>query len=121
MDSSGKYIDQVTRLKQAINVGTATLQQITIAEYLSSGNYERHLRKVREIYQHRVKQMRSDIFETFPPETFVSNPQGGFNLWIQLPKTVDSFDLYNECKKQHISLTPGQFLRPTGNMTTLSV
>ncbi|GAP39874.1 aminotransferase-like domain-containing protein [Flexilinea flocculi] len=110
----GKYIDQVTRLKQAINVGTATLQQITIAEYLSSGNYERHLRKVREIYQHRVKQMRSDIFETFPPETFVSNPQGGFNLWIQLPKTVDSFDLYNECKKQHISLTPGAIFTTDG-------
>ena len=103
----GKYIDQVTRLKQAINVGTATLQQITIAEYLSSGNYERHMRKVREIYQHRVKQMRTDIFETFPVDTFVSNPQGGFNLWIQLPKKVDSFDLYIECKKEHISLTPG--------------
>lgn len=103
----GKYIDQVTRLKQAINVGTASLQQITIAEYLNSGKYERHLRGVRRIYLQRIKQMRADIYDCFPPETVVSNPQGGFNLWIQLPKAVDSFDLYVQCKKHNISITPG--------------
>ena len=47
------------------------------------------------------------IGDYFPEETRISRPQGGLALWIELPKQVNTFDLYYTALKHKISIAPG--------------
>jgi DNA-binding transcriptional MocR family regulator len=47
------------------------------------------------------------ITDYFPDDTRVSQPQGGFVLWIELNKNIDTFRVHQEAIKQHVSIAPG--------------
>ena len=103
----GRYYDQIERLKMASNVGTALLPQFALAEFLASGGYDHHLRRIRKVYAQKMACMSQAVLQHFPTGTHVSCPSGGFVLWVQLPETVDSLDLYRAALKAGISLVPG--------------
>lgn len=75
-------------------MGRAPLMtQVVIAEYLSLGGYEHHLRRLRRAYAERVNQMAQAVVDQFPAGTRVSSPQGGYVLWVEMPETVDALAL----------------------------
>jgi DNA-binding transcriptional MocR family regulator len=37
-----------------------------------------------------------------------SRPQGGFVLWVELPRMIDTVELYREAVKRRISFAPGR-------------
>jgi DNA-binding transcriptional MocR family regulator len=54
------------------------------------------------------------IVQYFPEDTKVSRPQGGFVLWLELNKKINSYKLYQEAVKHHISVAPGQVFSSQG-------
>lgn len=84
-----------------------TLTQRAVARYLESGDYDRHLRQVRGQYALQVARMRQQIVSSFPPGTRVSQPAGGFMLWVQLPRELDAMRLAALALKEGISISPG--------------
>jgi DNA-binding transcriptional MocR family regulator len=109
----GRYRDQVEWLKFTNTVSTSTLAQMAVTEFLESGNYDRHLRRIRREYARNVTLMSQAVMRYFPPETRVTRPTGGFVMWVQLPETVDSLELYKLALKGGIALAPGQLFSPT--------
>lgn len=105
--AAGRYQAQVERLKSVCTIATATAPQMAIAEFLANGGYDRHLRRVRRVYQRQVWQMTQAIGKFFPPGTRVSRPAGGFILWVELPRSVDSLKLYEAALKEKITIAPG--------------
>ena len=51
--------------------------------------------------------MRFLVAKYFPEKTRVTNPKGGFVIWIELPRGNDSVDLFHRAMAQGIGLTPG--------------
>jgi len=47
------------------------------------------------------------VAESFPPETKLTRPAGGFVLWIELPKRVSALKLHEDALQQKISIAPG--------------
>ena len=45
--------------------------------------------------------------------TRISNPQGGFVLWIELPRGTDALELLQRAMAENISLTPGMMFSAT--------
>jgi len=90
-----------------------TLPQMCLAEYLATGAYERHLRKVRRFYFEQMQQMSRAISEHFPEGTKVTRPQGGLALWLELPPRTNSLALYDRAMKERISIAPGPMFSPT--------
>ena len=45
--------------------------------------------------------------ESFPSETKLTRPAGGFVLWIELPKSVSALKLHEQALQQKISIAPG--------------
>lgn len=89
----GKYYDQVKRLKLYHSITSPTIEQMTIANFLATGRYEHHLRKLRTtLYANSLQYIRA-IGEYFPEETKVTHPSGGFILWVELPKHIDTYEL----------------------------
>jgi len=103
----GKYYDQVIKMKTLLNIATGSINQIAVARFLKGGGYERHLRKLRKNLQEQVPDVRECILKYFPKGTKVTNPSGGFLLWIELPKSIDTDDIYQEALKENILLAPG--------------
>ena len=80
---------------------------MTIGEMLRNGGYDHHLRKIRRAYARQVQQVTHAVSTYFPEGTKVTRPQGGFVIWVELPSTIDTFDLYRRSLEHGISILPG--------------
>ena len=109
----GKFKSTVEWLKFTTNIGTPTLAQSAIAEFLAGGGYDHHLRRIRRAYARHVTLMSQAVMQAFPEGTRVTRPQGGFVLWIQLPNGVDSLQLYRLSLRAGIAITPGYIFSAT--------
>ncbi|MBP0595741.1 PLP-dependent aminotransferase family protein [Paraburkholderia sp. LEh10] len=103
----GRYRDQVEKLKFLNTLTSPTIPQQAIAEYLERDGYEHHLRRVRKAYAQQANLMKVVVSRFFPPGTRMSNPAGGYVLWIELPPKVDAMRLYNLALDEGITIGPG--------------
>lgn len=104
----GQFKTDVIRMKQVHSISATTLTQEVIADFLENGRYENHLRKLRKtLYTNCLQYIRA-ITDYFPEGTKVSRPQGGFVLWIELDKRIDTMELYERAIKKDISIAPGR-------------
>ncbi|MBL0057193.1 MAG: PLP-dependent aminotransferase family protein [Chitinophagaceae bacterium] len=104
----GKFFDAVKQLKRIQNISSPTLTQAAIAHYLVHGRYEYHLKNLRKALHTQCLRYVQAIINYFPDDTKVSRPHGGFILWLELNKKVNSFALRTEAMKHHISIVPGK-------------
>lgn len=111
---AGRWASQVDALKTFSNLASPGLQQQALASFLESGAYDRHLRHCREAYRIAVQRMTEAIQRYFPEGTRISQPQGGFVLWIELPQPSDSLQLAQHLLQQNISIAPGPIFSPSG-------
>jgi DNA-binding transcriptional MocR family regulator len=81
--------------------------QAAIADYLQHGGFDRHLRKLREALESQQQKMLAAIERHFPQGTRVTQPKGGYFLWVELPPEVDSLQLFKLALAQGISIAPG--------------
>jgi DNA-binding transcriptional MocR family regulator len=87
--------------------------QAAIADYLQHGGYDRHLRKLRNSLEDQLRAMLGAVSRYFPPMTRVSQPSGGYFLWLELPEQIDSLKVFNVALAQGISIAPGPMFSPT--------
>ena len=110
----GRFRSEVMQRKQLLSSATAGITQLTVAEFLRSGGYDRHLAQLRKRYRQQLMMLRESVAEHFPEGTRITRPQGGFVLWIQLPRGVDSIELYESALQHNIGVTPGSLFSATG-------
>lgn len=104
----GRYKEKVIRLKRMHTVSTNTLSQAAIAHFLSNGRYELHLRHLRKALHTQSLRYIQAICEYFPDDTKMTRPQGGFALWIELSKKINTYKLHKKALKHNIGIAPGQ-------------
>lgn len=112
--AAGQYHVKVERLKMAMNWTTAIVPQLTVAEFLSNGGCDRHLRQIRRSYQTQMLRMMQAVCAEFPIETRVTQPNGGQVLWLELPIEFDAMALYNTALQHQITVAPGMMFSPSG-------
>ena len=61
-----------------------------------------------------MEQLRRWVSEAFPQETRITNPAGGFLLWVELPKKQDALALYRKAMAKKIAITPGVLFSAQG-------
>lgn len=103
----GKFKAEVHRLKHTCSIGNPMVTQLALAEFLATGAYERHLRRLRHTYANLMERMSGVIACHFPPGTRVTRPQGGQVLWVELPGKVDALELHRAALSSAISIAPG--------------
>lgn len=103
----GRYQEKVEYMKYVLNLATTTIPQLAVTELLESGQYERHVRRVRGDYAQSVARMTEAVIHYFPEGTKITKPEGGFVIWLELPGEVDSFALARKALGQGISIAPG--------------
>ena len=111
----GRFKDKVISLKRMSNISTNTLSQNAIAHFLQNGRYELHLRHLRKALHTNCLRYIQTISEFFPDETKLSRPQGGFALWLEVNKKIDTYKLHKKALKQNIGIAPGQIFSTHGH------
>jgi len=105
--AGGRWHDALVRLKYAQSLSCPTLTGMAVAEFLASGGYDRHLRRLRTAVAGNVERYREAIATQFPEGTRVSMPRGGFVLWIELPPGIDALAVYEQALRRRIVIAPG--------------
>ncbi|RBP35224.1 GntR family transcriptional regulator [Roseimicrobium gellanilyticum] len=103
----GKYLQKVQSLKLISTLATATLPELAIAEFLATGGYDHYLRTARRTYEGLVERVSNTIAAHFPQPVKMTQPKGGFLLWVELPPTVDALKLDDLALEEKISIAPG--------------
>ncbi|MBL7859364.1 MAG: PLP-dependent aminotransferase family protein [Cyclobacteriaceae bacterium] len=110
----GKFKSQVIRLKRMHTVSTNTLAQAAVADFLSKGRFELHLRHLRKALHTQSLRYLQAVSEYFPEDTRVTRPQGGFTLWIEMNKKINAYKLHKRALKHNIGIAPGQIFSSQG-------
>lgn len=103
----GRYYNQVLHTKYSFTASPSELLENGLAEFIAQGGYERHVRAMRKQYKLNRGRMIQWIQKYFPKCTKISYPKGGFLLWVELDKTIDTNKLNDMLAKRNISISPG--------------
>lgn len=109
----GRFNSEVEWIKFTLSASSPTLPQMAIAEFLESGSYDQHLRRIRREYKRNIDLMSDAVMRYFPEGTRLTRPSGGFVLWVQLAENVDALELYKMALAGGITLAPGHVFSAT--------
>lgn len=110
----GRHQERIDYLKYVSNIAATSVSQLAVADYLEGGRYERYLRVAQQQYQRGVARMSDAVVRYFPGETRISQPQGGFVIWLELPGEMNCFTLAKEVLAQGVSIAPGPIFSAAG-------
>jgi DNA-binding transcriptional MocR family regulator len=112
--AAGRYFERLLLLKTLYSGVTGAVPQAALAQFLDGGGFARELRHTRRACAGQVARMTDTIAEHFPSECRISQPQGGFVLWVEMPKDVDALDLHRQAVAEGIAFIPGQLFSASG-------
>ncbi len=102
-----RHMTPVLDNKFAFTLCGPALPQVALADFLSSGGYDSHLRRIRRTFQDNIDRMMRVIDKSFPAGTRMSRPAGGFVLWLVLPNGIRTRDLFAKALEHDICFAPG--------------
>jgi len=111
--ASGRHMQRVLENKVAFTLCSPALAQAAMADFLTSGGYDIHLRRIRRTFEDNIEQMIGAVDRTFPKGTKATRPAGGFVLWLELPRPFDSRALFTRALARGISFAPGDVFSAT--------
>lgn len=113
----GKFKDKVLRTKLINTITNATPTQAAIGLFFENGRYELHLRNLRKALHTNCLKYMQAITQYFPADTKITQPRGGYVLWVELKKHINAFEVYEKAMEQNISIAPGQIFSADARFT----
>lgn len=103
----GRHFLKTQALKFRTSVACPMVTQEVLAQFIADGGYDHHLRRLRAALKTQMHQMVDAVARHFPMGCRLSLPQGGMMLWIELPRNVDSREVFALARLEHIGVAPG--------------
>jgi DNA-binding transcriptional MocR family regulator len=110
---SGQYQPQIEKFLLCDNMGSSNLMQSAVGQFLTSGRYRSHIAKMKRLYQTNYKQFHTALTESLNqyPQVkgryHLSRTEGAFLIWLTLPDSFDSYELYLDCLEHKLGILPG--------------
>jgi DNA-binding transcriptional MocR family regulator len=105
--AAGAMAQKLVDRKLAFSLCSPVLPQVALADFLASGAYDAHMRRLRRLLEDNLLRLGRAVEASFPASTRISRPAGGFALWVELPKGSDSRALFDEALEHGICFAPG--------------
>jgi DNA-binding transcriptional MocR family regulator len=103
----GRFQEKIMQMKFASNLISGGIFQRAVADYMQSGNFNRHLRNLRAKLQARMEHGMALMAKYFPPGSKVTKPSGGFMVWVEGPQSFDSVAACRAALARGVGLPPG--------------
>lgn len=82
--------------------------QLSLVDYLSTKNYELHLKQLRKKLVTRKKAMFAFLNEALEGVAKIYIHEGGYFLWVECHLSVDAMKIYHEALRLYITVAPGK-------------
>ncbi|MEO7885533.1 MAG: PLP-dependent aminotransferase family protein [Polaromonas sp.] len=105
--AGGRWQARIKMLKYAQSRANDMLAQLTVAEFMASSAYDRHLARLRRMLNVQREQMAEAIAAHFPAGTRLSVPHGSMMLWVELPAGTSAQAVFDTAIRQGIRVAPG--------------
>jgi len=103
----GRLVDALTALKQATDLSDAMPLQAALAEFVESGEYDRHLGRMRRVLRGRRDALLEALDEHLPEGSCWTRPDGGYQVWVELPPGIDTSELLPDAVAAGVLFAPG--------------
>lgn len=102
--ASEDLVNEAAKLRGYIDRQGDALLELTFAEFIKSGDLDRHIRKLMKIYL-----QRRDLFCNFLKKEFgdyfqFKVPKGGMAIWVQLNKQYSWNEVAKEARKHQLEI-----------------
>lgn len=102
----GRYFNQYLINRSIQHFGVNQAVQNTLFEFIFSGQYSKHLKKLKLKLNQNVRDYHNLLRCYLPKQARISTPQGGLVLWVQVPQ-LNSQVLLNDAIKEKIYFRTG--------------
>lgn len=98
--------------------GSANFNQRLLALTIARGDYDRHLRRLRDQYRGKLDVMLQCLETEFAEcrdQVTWTNPEGGLYVWVRLPpeiSTAQGSEFFERCLSVGVLTVPGRFCFP---------
>ena len=97
--------DEAARTKRLLDDFSPALDQLTLAELLTRGHYDRHVRRARSVYRARRDRLLAALAKQLP-ELAVEGVAAGVHLLLRLPPGVDDRTIADAAREAGIAVPP---------------
>jgi DNA-binding transcriptional MocR family regulator len=94
------------------SLATSIPVQEGIAQFLLHGGYEAHLVKLRRTLAAQQASLLGALEKYWCGGYRVTRPEGGYFVWLELPRGVDCLELHRLALDDGISIAPGPIFSP---------
>lgn len=105
MTVPAELLDEAIRQKRLADSFSPALDQLTLADFLRRGDYDRHVRKARAIYRARRDRLL-EALARYLPELDVAGASAGLHLLLRLPAEVDDAAIAECAWERRIRVRP---------------
>jgi len=98
-----RLVDEVTEIKRARSRLSSSLDQLTLAEFITSGGYDRQVRRARLAYRQRRDRLVSELHRLVPGVA-VTGIAAGLQVLVQLPAGVAEDDVVARAAARGLAL-----------------
>jgi 2-aminoadipate transaminase len=102
-------IDRLRQAKQGADLHTDQLSQAVLLEFVRSGRLERHRRRIVEAGRERLRATLEGCARHLPSGARFTRPEGGMNLWVELPRPLDAGELLARAQREGVAYLPGRY------------
>jgi 2-aminoadipate transaminase len=107
-----EIVDKCELAKQSMDACSSTFTQVLADEYLRQGKLPPYLAMLRPTYKRRAEIMLNALESMMPQGVAWTKPRGGFYVWVTLPETLDSSDVFAAAIKQGAAFVIGNAFDP---------
>jgi GntR family transcriptional regulator/MocR family aminotransferase len=97
-------VGQLGAIKEANDRGSPVLDQLAFADFLSKGEFDRHLRRMRPLYRER-RDVLLDALRRHLPDARTTGASAGLHVLALLPRGVDEAAVLDASAADGVKLT----------------
>lgn len=109
--------EHLVALKHTTDLGTSTLLQHALAEFLERGYLVPHLGRTRAAYRSRRDVLVSTLEKHLPKAVQFDVPTRGVTLWLRLPRELSPEAVFEEARRRGVLVSPGLLYGVDGTST----
>ncbi len=106
-------IARLTEAKEACDLHSDQLSQAVLLRFAESGRLAGHLKKMLAAGALRLQATLSGCERELPAGSTFTRPEGGMNVWVELPRPLDSGELAERVERENVSFLPGKYFAVT--------
>ena len=105
-----EVVTRMTHIKEGNVLNTPKYNQDMCAAFLQDMGFEAHIKNCQTYYREKLDLFLKTMAAHFPPESGISwtKPEGGLFLWVSVPKSIDTADLFFKAIEHKVAFVPGE-------------